>query len=45
MSGDIPRSVATGRRVAKVLLLFATLITLFAAIWLIATWLTQPVAV
>lgn len=45
MDDDIPRSVTTGRRVAKALLLFATLITLFAAIWLIASWVTQPITV
>lgn len=45
MTTGIPRSVATGRRVATALLLFATMITLFAVAWLIALWVTQPVAV
>ncbi|HEX9337477.1 MAG TPA: hypothetical protein VF892_16395 [Pseudonocardiaceae bacterium] len=45
MDDDIPHAVVTGRRVAKALLLFATLITLFAAIWLFAAWMTQPIAV
>ncbi|HEY3607245.1 MAG TPA: hypothetical protein VGL06_07075 [Pseudonocardiaceae bacterium] len=45
MNGEIPRAVVTGRRVAMTLLAFATLITVFAAIWLIAAWITQPIAV
>jgi hypothetical protein len=45
MNAEIPRSVVTGRRTAIALLVVATLITVFAAVWLIAAWVTQPIVV
>jgi hypothetical protein len=45
MNEEIPHSVVSGRRVAMVLLVLAMLITVAAALWLVAVWATQPVVV
>lgn len=45
MNDEIPQSVVSGRRVAMVLLVLAMLITVAAVLWLVASWVTQPVTV
>ncbi|GAA3888628.1 hypothetical protein GCM10022243_61890 [Saccharothrix violaceirubra] len=45
MTDEIPRSIATGRRVALVLLVVAMVVTVLLAVVLIAADVTKPVEV